>query len=439
MMRGPLRMALYRGAVALGFVGLGAGINLASPSYAHGNLVHVTAASSYGLNSPEDVSFDDTHVRVRNHDRNSVAKPSAAPLEDQTITFTSTPPTNAVAGGPSYIVSATGGASGNPVVFSVESYESCSISGSTVSFTAPGTCIIEANQAGNDVYAAASPVQQSFNVGIGSQTITFTSTPPTDAIVGGSIYKVSATGGASENDIIFSIDSSATSVCSIGGGFIVSFIGPGTCTLDANQGGNANYAAAPQAQQSFSVIVGGDGPQTITFTSTPPTAGVVGGPTYAVSATGGASGNPVTFSIDSSSTSTCSISGSIVSFIAPGTCTVDANQSGNTVYAAAPQAQQSFLVITGDAFTSNNNTTVTVGESFTFSVTTNGASQLKEVGRLPKGVSFTRGTSSGTLAGTPTSTKHKSVRGTYTLEFRATFESGKGRVLVVQPFTLIVS
>ena len=35
--------------------------------------------------------------------------------------------------------------------------------------------------------------------------------------------------------------------------------------------------------------------QKITFTSTPPNPAVVGGPTYTVKATGGASKNPVTF------------------------------------------------------------------------------------------------------------------------------------------------
>jgi hypothetical protein len=84
--------------------------------------------------------------------------------------------------------------------------------------------------------------------------------------------------------------------------------------------------------------------QTITFTSTPPTNATVGGPTYTVSATGGGSGNPVMFTVDSSSTSICSISGAVVSFIGGGTCTIDANQEGNSTYSAAPQAQQSFPV-----------------------------------------------------------------------------------------------
>jgi alpha-tubulin suppressor-like RCC1 family protein len=85
-------------------------------------------------------------------------------------------------------------------------------------------------------------------------------------------------------------------------------------------------------------------PQAITFISPAPSNATVGGPTYKVAATGGGSGNPVTFTIDSASKSVCTISGSIVSFVGAGTCTIDANQAGNASYEPAPQAQQSFPV-----------------------------------------------------------------------------------------------
>jgi len=40
----------------------------------------------------------------------------------------------------------------------------------------------------------------------------------------------------------------------------------------------------------------------------------------------------------------CTISGSTVSFVGAGTCTIDANQAGNSEWGPAPQAQQSFAV-----------------------------------------------------------------------------------------------
>jgi YVTN family beta-propeller protein len=83
--------------------------------------------------------------------------------------------------------------------------------------------------------------------------------------------------------------------------------------------------------------------QAIAFTSAPPAKPVTGG-TYRVSATGGGSGNPVTFTIDAASTSVCSISGKVVTFNAGGSCVIDVNQAGNAGYAAAPQAQQTVTV-----------------------------------------------------------------------------------------------
>ncbi|HXO25813.1 MAG TPA: Ig-like domain-containing protein [Thermoanaerobaculia bacterium] len=292
---------------------------------------------------------------------------------DQTITFTSTAPSGATVGGPTYNVTATA-SSGLTVTFTIDASAAsvCSISGSTVSFTANGTCVIDANQAGNANYNAAPQAQQSFAVGKGNQTITFTSTAPAGAKVGGPTYTVTAT-ASSGLTVAFTIDASASAVCSISGS-TVSFTGVGTCVIDANQAGNANYNAAPQVQQSFAVA---KGDQTITFTSTAPAGAKVGGPTYTVTATA-SSGLTVAFTIDASASAVCSISGSTVSFIGPGTCVIDANQAGNANYNAAPQAQQSFAVAKGDqtiTFTS----TAPAGAKFggpTYTVTATASSGL---------------------------------------------------------------
>src|SRR6202030_3581514 len=105
----------------------------------------------------------------------------------QSITFTSSPPGSATVGGPTYNVTATGGGSGNPVTFSIDAASTgiCSISGSTVSFNAVGSCAVDANQAGGGSYGAALPAQQTFAVAKGSQTIAFTSGAPGSPTVGG--------------------------------------------------------------------------------------------------------------------------------------------------------------------------------------------------------------------------------------------------------------
>ena len=89
----------------------------------------------------------------------------------------------------------------------------------------------------------------------------------------------------------------------------------------------------------------GDGTaQPIIFTSNPPSPAIVGS-SYNVSATGGPSGNPVVFSINSATTSgTCSVSGSLVSLTDIGTCSIDANQAGGGQYPPAPTVNQTFTV-----------------------------------------------------------------------------------------------
>ena len=83
--------------------------------------------------------------------------------------------------------------------------------------------------------------------------------------------------------------------------------------------------------------------QAIRFTSTPPSPAAVGG-TYSVAASGGGSGDPVSFSIDPGSSAVCSFSGGTVTFNHPGSCVIDANQDGNAQYQHAPQARQTVTV-----------------------------------------------------------------------------------------------
>jgi hypothetical protein len=212
--------------------------------------------------------------------------------------------------------------------------------------------VIDANQKGNARYLAAPQVQQKVTVTGLPQTINFTSEWTGNEAVNGT-YDVAATGGGSDNPVTFGVDSSSTSgTCTISGA-VVTFHGAGYCVIDANQLGNARYLAAPQDQQKVPVL------QTITFTSTAPESATLKS-TYAVMATGGPSGTPVTFSVGSSTTSqTCTISAATasgtaasgatvwtatVTFVGPGDCYIYANQASNALYPAARQASQTVEV-----------------------------------------------------------------------------------------------
>jgi hypothetical protein len=257
---------------------------------------------------------------------------------NQSISFTSTAPTTATVGGATYTVTATA-TSGLTVAFARDNSSNgiCSVSAGVVSFLAPGTCRINASQAGDADWNAAPPVYQSFAVKRG-QTIAFTTTAPTGAQIGVGSYTPHAT-ATSGLTVALTLDASSTGVCTMAAG-VVSFTGTGTCTIDANQAGDGTYWAAPQVQQSFTVSRRG---QTISFTSTAPADARIGVGSYtpAASAT---SLLPVTLTLDASSTGVCTMAAGVVSFTGTGTCTINANQAGNGTWAAAPQVQQSFTV-----------------------------------------------------------------------------------------------
>jgi hypothetical protein len=92
----------------------------------------------------------------------------------QTITFASLP--NKTVGDPAFLLSASGGASAQPVTFSSSTPAVADVVGSQVTIRTTGTTTITANQAGNANYLAAPPVPQLLT--INSAAPTFASTFP---------------------------------------------------------------------------------------------------------------------------------------------------------------------------------------------------------------------------------------------------------------------
>ena len=103
--------------------------------------------------------------------------------------------------------------------------------------------------------------------------------------------------------------------------------GTGTCSVIANQAGNSTYAAAAQVTKTANAT---QATQTITLTNLPTSAAYK--TSFTVGATGGASGNTIAFT----SSGSCSNSGATYTMTSgTGTCSVIANQAGNSNYAAA--------------------------------------------------------------------------------------------------------
>jgi hypothetical protein len=84
---------------------------------------------------------------------------------------------------------------------------------------------------------------------LGLTTTISISNIPSVAKVGGSFTAALVTDGDGSTE---TVTSSTTSVCTVSG-FVVSYVGVGTCTLNAHINAGTNYSAADGADQSFSV------------------------------------------------------------------------------------------------------------------------------------------------------------------------------------------
>ena len=265
-------------------------------------------------------------------------------MDNQTISFAAAP---VVVVGGTGTVSATGGGSGDPVIFS-STTGVCSVNGNTVKGVLAGTCIIAADQAGNANYNAAPEATQTITIGKGSQTLSFGAAPSIG--IGGS-GTVSATGGTTGNPVIFG--SLTPAVCTVSGNFgsVVTAVAAGTCTIVADEAGNNNYNDATPAMLSFTIAKAN---QAIAFVAPPL---VTVGNCATVTAIGGASGNPVVFSTSTSLTPACvttGSNGSTVCGLKTGPCTLIANQAGNVNYNAAPQVTTNFSITPELALTVSN-------------------------------------------------------------------------------------
>ena len=253
--------------------------------------------------------------------------PLATALTSQTVTFPTL--SRKAYGVAPFTVSATA-SSGLPVSFASLTPPVCTASGNTVTILAVGTCTIQASQAGNATFASAPNVNRNVTVFKASQTITFGALAA--KVYGAAPFAVSAT---ASSGLLVSFASTTTTICTVSAS-TVTIVAAGTCKIQASQAGNGNYSAATAVNQSFTVAKAS---QTITFGAL--AAKVYGAAPFAVSATA-SSGLLVSFA--STTTTVCTVSGTIATIVAPGTCTLRATQAGNANYSAAPNVEQSFIV-----------------------------------------------------------------------------------------------
>jgi hypothetical protein len=277
--------------------------------------------------------------------------------------------------------------SGLPVAFTSTTTSVCTgASTGIVTFVSNGTCTIHANQAGNSDYAPAPQVVITFTVSALTQRLTNLTpitTPYTTTPI--PLVATSSNTTASAGLICFIYLSGPGTVSGAGGATgpacfppqTLTITGTGNILLTLSQGASPGYASA----SSTVTIKVTSAPQNVAFTTPSGTlatapATIVYGSSLTLAATGGASGKPVTYTIDASSTGyipptpasgntpavpASSTAGSlstsgVVTATGLGTLVIDANQAASDTtaapdYAAATQVQAFLTVVPVSAAT----------------------------------------------------------------------------------------
>ncbi len=258
----------------------------------------------------------------------------------QTITFGANPGPFTF-GGTAGSVSATA-SSGLAVSYSTASAGICSVDAvsGAITIIGAGNCVVAANQAGNDNYEAAPEVTQTVVINKAAQTITFGANPGPFTF-GGTAGSVSAT---ASSGLAVSYSTASTTVCSVDAVTgAITIIGAGNCVVAANQPGNDNYLAAPEVTQTVVINPATQQPLVVTATPNP----VIAGQTSALTTTGGSGTGAVTYAVTAGGAN-CSVTGSTLTALAAGTCTVTATKA----------ADANYLVQTGSVVVTVNPATV---------------------------------------------------------------------------------
>jgi MBG domain/CARDB len=229
-------------------------ITLSSLNHTYDGNPHPAVATTSPINLPVNLTYNGSPRPPANAGSYAVVATIADPnyqgsatatlviaQASQTITFAAL--ANKAYGDPPFTISASA-SSGLAVSFSATGQ--CTVAGSTVTLTGAGSCTITASQAGDTNYTAAQPVQRTFTISKGNQTIDFAALQ--DRALTNSPFTIGASASSG-----LAVSFSATGQCSVTGSS-VTLIALGNCTITATQAGNANYNPAQPISRTFAIV-----------------------------------------------------------------------------------------------------------------------------------------------------------------------------------------
>ena len=228
--------------------------------------------------------------------------------------------------------------SGLAVAFSSTTSSICTVSDTSVTYIGAGKCRIVASQIGDDNFDPAPNVPREITVNRGTQsTLTINSTTGTF----GTEKVLTTTGGSGTGIVTFAIDSNsllATATgCSITSDGLIS-MSAGKCAVIATKSDDIDYLSKNSAS---TLVTLQKASQTISFTPIAGSGSHLQGGSITVSVRS-TSGLAVTISSDTETK--CTVSGTQISLLADGMCTLRGAQAGDGNFNAATAVTTSFEI-----------------------------------------------------------------------------------------------
>ncbi|HOZ51921.1 MAG TPA: YDG domain-containing protein, partial [Chitinophagaceae bacterium] len=297
-----------------------------------GNIVTIVGAGTTSITASQAGNAD--YLPAVDVSQNQIV--NVAGLISQTITFNALP--NVIYGSSPVTLTATGGASGNPITYTSSNTNVATIAGNTMTIVGAGSTVITASQAGNANYEPALDVMQTQVVDV--KELTVPSASADNKVYDGNniatISNLSLTGVVGSDNVVvtgggtFASTNVGTAIA-VSTNLVLSGTHASNYSITQPSGLTADITTAAQVIDFPAIPVK-------TFTSAP----------FALTATGGTSGNPITYISDNPLVAT--ISGNTVTITGVGTANITASQAGDANHSAAVDVVQILTVTQATQF-----------------------------------------------------------------------------------------